>query len=404
MILRWLAFSNRPISTEELAEVTGINAEKCSFDPDGVLPDSADVIMICSSLVTIIPASYSHHPQEMTASQIEGADDDDTFATTDTDEASLSSLAVSWEEEERLKLSPRSSYVRLAHYSVKEYLISERLQQSTSKANRFALPQMRSQEIIATSCIVYLLRFQPEDLGCDNREIESRFPLAWYAASFWFNHVQEVGAEENSMKMNDAIILLYCSNTVFESWIRLYDFDDMPIHFRPAFSRRLKFMPNPLYYAVLLGLSTVVQKLLEEPHVDIDAEGGRQGNALQAASSRSREKIAKLLIGKGADVNVCCGYHGSALIAASAEGSETIVKMLIDKGADVNFNNLKRPIQCVLDIGPGGTALQVAKFHGRKRIVEFLLSGGADDLPAGKGYLEDMKLALDFMRLPDSEQ
>ncbi|KAF2729999.1 hypothetical protein EJ04DRAFT_446072 [Polyplosphaeria fusca] len=43
-----------------------------------------------------------------------------------------------------------------------------------------------------------------------------------------------------------------------------------------------------------------------------------------------------MLLDKGADVNAQGGRYGNALQAASYGGHEAVVKMLLDAGADVN--------------------------------------------------------------------
>ncbi|KFY86468.1 hypothetical protein V500_07614 [Pseudogymnoascus sp. VKM F-4518 (FW-2643)] len=54
-ILQWLAFSSRPLSVEELAEVVAINVEReTAFDQDEVLEDPMDVLNICMSLVSVV--------------------------------------------------------------------------------------------------------------------------------------------------------------------------------------------------------------------------------------------------------------------------------------------------------------------------------------------------------------
>jgi ankyrin repeat protein len=70
--------------------------------------------------------------------------------------------------------------------------------------------------------------------------------------------------------------------------------------------------------------------------VDVNAEGGQCGGALQVASLKGHETIVRLLLDNGADVNAVEGRYGSALYIASSGRHETIVQMLLDKGADVN--------------------------------------------------------------------
>jgi ankyrin repeat protein len=62
----------------------------------------------------------------------------------------------------------------------------------------------------------------------------------------------------------------------------------------------------------------------------VNAQGGKYGNALQAASFRGNEAIISMLLEKGADVNVQGGECGNSLQAASLWGHEVIVSMLLE--------------------------------------------------------------------------
>ena len=50
-------------------------------------------------------------------------------------------------------------------------------------------------------------------------------------------------------------------------------------------------------------------KLLLDKGADVNAQGGRFGNALQAASSRGHQQVVKLLLDKGAAVIASSGYN-----------------------------------------------------------------------------------------------
>lgn len=52
-ILRWLAFSRRPILLEEIAEIAAIDPDE-GIDRDEILQDPLEVLNICSSLVTAV--------------------------------------------------------------------------------------------------------------------------------------------------------------------------------------------------------------------------------------------------------------------------------------------------------------------------------------------------------------
>jgi ankyrin repeat protein len=96
--------------------------------------------------------------------------------------------------------------------------------------------------------------------------------------------------------------------------------------------RCLNSIPTPLYYAALLGLSTVTRLLLDKG-VNVNAQGGHFGNALQAASERGDEQVVKTLLDAGAEVNAQGGEYDNALQAASAGGHEQVVKTLLNAGA-----------------------------------------------------------------------
>ncbi|KAJ5240339.1 Pfs NACHT and ankyrin domain protein [Penicillium citrinum] len=132
--------------------------------------------------------------------------------------------------------------------------------------------------------------------------------MARYAAEFWAFFEEEV---------------------TFQRWSRLYQAD-----------RGWDNDPGPpraskLYYSCLNGLLAPVEDLISKGE-DINAQGGRYGNALQAASFDGDREIVKLLLDKGADVNVQGGEHGNAPQAASSKGHREIVKLLLGQGPDVN--------------------------------------------------------------------
>jgi ankyrin repeat protein len=67
---------------------------------------------------------------------------------------------------------------------------------------------------------------------------------------------------------------------------------------------------------------------LLEKGAEVNAQGGRYGNALQAASSRGHVEIVQRLLEKGAEVNAQGGRYANALQAASAEGHVDVVQVL----------------------------------------------------------------------------
>ena len=77
--------------------------------------------------------------------------------------------------------------VKLAHFSVKEYLMSEKI----LKRSRWATSYQRDNfptSLISQTCLVYLLHFSTDD-SLDSTTTTS-YPLTLYAAEHWILHAQ----------------------------------------------------------------------------------------------------------------------------------------------------------------------------------------------------------------------
>ncbi|OBT89768.1 hypothetical protein VE02_01376 [Pseudogymnoascus sp. 03VT05] len=166
-----------------------------------------------------------------------------------------------------------------------------------------------------------------------------------------------------------------------------------------------KSSQTPLIMAAIVGLTDVVQKLLQLG-ADINIEGGRalqtasnkrdwqivrlllqfranvkfvcenDGNALQAAAFAGNYEIVQLLLQSGADANSGGGRdYSDALYAAAVGGSVQVVRLLLQWGAHVNSGNRKL-----------GSALEAAAKHGNTMAVQMLLDTGADVNSIGGTY------------------
>ena len=131
-LLKWLAFSVRPLALLEMVEVFGIDRDKLRFDPDRRPREPRAILDICSSLVKV-----SH--------------------TGDGDTISLRG----------------SGTLSLAHLSVKEYLISEQVR--NSPLSYYHLDKKLADFAISRDCLVYLLQFGTVDCLCDQSEASISF-------------------------------------------------------------------------------------------------------------------------------------------------------------------------------------------------------------------------------------
>ncbi|OWY52202.1 HET-like protein [Alternaria alternata] len=248
-ILQWLTFSARPLSVEEVAEVVAIDvARDPAFDRDEVLEDPLEALNICSSLVTI--------------------------TTNEVDRRSGSAQRI----------------VALAHYSVQEYLVSDRIRQGSAK--QYSMQEAVCQSAITRSSLKYLMQLQ-QPLEEETLQV---FALARYSAEFWSSHLRKTGDEIERVSQL-TMGLLTREEPAYLNWLRLHD-PDCPwekLNLKKGFDN----VPMPLYYAALLGFSAVA-KLLLDKGADVNAQGGEYGNALQAASARGDEQVVKTLLNAGA--------------------------------------------------------------------------------------------------------
>ncbi|KAI0454305.1 hypothetical protein F5B21DRAFT_504410 [Xylaria acuta] len=293
------------------------------------------------------------------------------------------------------------SVVRIAHFSVQEYLESDRIRQHTVAT--FAVNRPEAHAEIACLCLTYLLE---PGLTISTSE----YPLALYAAKRWYDHYRD--GDQNLHHVRDQASRLFRGTSgEFENWVQIWDVDRRDGQKAPG------QVPSPIYYSSLLGLDSVVSELLtqvpptglfhEQISKLVNAQGGTCGYALQAASLGGHEKIVQLLLEKGAEVNAQGGCYDSALQAASLGGHEKTVQLLLEEGANVNtegvhFENALQSagdreeiIQLFADKSAnihaqGGCqsdyALQVASAGGHEKIVLLLLERGADINATSEGY------------------
>ena len=306
-ILTLLCFARRPLTLQELIDgvAVEINGDLSRLNRKRRLPDSDGIRDVCGVFIDIYVAEK---PKIFTT-------DDEDF------------------EDEKV-----TETVRIAHFSVQEYLESERIRHQ--KAAAFSLTGATAHAEIAKVCLTYLCErglSQPEL----NLSIIEDHPLAYYAARYWYSHYDNTASLASSLK-SFILKLFRCQNS-FVTWIRLHDPDGSIYadHSRSRISRPLDSVSTPIYYASLMGLDQTLRALISiwqddsEMYKQINAEGGEFGNALQAASSNGHIQTIQFLLEKGANVNAQGGYYGNALQAASFRGHVHKVQLLLEKGANV---------------------------------------------------------------------
>ena len=350
VIFALLAYGSRSVSVAEVAEAIAINLEEASFDARDRLADPCGVLKICSSLLTLSPFQVQ---------------------------------TMNWGYAV-LGVAEKIETLRFAHYSVKEYLISQRW--SSTISHLFKLDIDSGHDLIAQLCLSYLLSIR--DALQPTLDTFRSLPLLQYATRFWHVHYNATHLGDNEKTRDMALRLFQKGN---ETSLR---------NALTAVGRR---EVTPLYYASQFGLVDICQHILASG-VDVDAHGGGYRNALQVAALYGHEVIVRLLIDNGADVNTRGGaVRGrSALQYAATNGHCAIVRLLLSKGANIDAkarsdvaiaNALQgaifgkhAPIVSLLlenhvDVnaqgGAYGNALQVAACTGSEELVRLLIENGA---------------------------
>jgi hypothetical protein len=245
--------------------------------------------------------------------------------------------------------------LKLAHFSVKEYLVSPRIQLGPSA--QYGLSKRLSDTFMSHTCLVYLLQFDTIDFF--SQRLKSSFPLAWYAATYWVTHARsDDGAIPDALESSIAK-LLEPKGAMYINWVLLYHENFIPN------SRKRPSISSPLVYAAGFGLEKVSQWLLLEKGQQVNNSYPSM-NALHSASLGGHETIVRLLLQNGADVNSMNRLTGTALTCASRGGHEAVVRLLLENGAEINaFGDVQ------------GTALNAASGAGHEAVVRLLLENGA---------------------------
>ena len=311
-----------------------------------------------------------------------------------------------WEDQEEAVMSACSSLVivfkdgdsrvvQFSHFSVKEFLMSNRLAESSRDVSYYHIPLKLAHTILAQACLGVLLRL---DHRIDRDRIKT-FPLAKYAAEHWVEHAR---FENVSSYIKDGMERLFdASKPHYATWLWVYN-EDRYGHSIISMRTMVPDTPDavPLYYAALFGFHDLTAHLLAEHPEGIHAQGGSEVTPLHASARRGHVNILLLLaehlqnldikgaedqtplhlvseeghlvlgqwlLDRGADINARALSGWTPLYLAAASGQLDLVRMLLGKGALINASNIN-----------GWTPLHIATVNRHVEIVRLLLDHGAD--------------------------
>ena len=146
--------------------------------------------------------------------------------------------------------------VRIAHFSVQEYLESDRIRHQ--KAETFSLTSVIAHAEIAQICLIYLLEHNLSSSELDQSILEE-YPLAHFAAMYWYSHYKSTA--NPASKLDIWISRLFQQKESFMTWVKLYDMDRL-WETSVVTPRILDKVAGPVYYASLLGLDQALHELL----------------------------------------------------------------------------------------------------------------------------------------------
>jgi hypothetical protein len=313
-LLHCLTVAIRPLRVEELAEVLAVDFDAArregipKLNPDWRWADQHQAVLsTCSSLIAIV-------------------DDGD------------------------------SQVVQFSHFSVKEYLTSDRLAHLGGNVSHYHILPESAHTTLAQACLGVLFRFDDhvdEDTAKDN-------PLAMYAAKYWVDHAQ---FKDVSSRIRDAMEYFFDADKPhFATWHRVRNIDG------GWFAHYSICHGGPLYYASLCGFYDLAKHLVVKHPEHVNARGGQMVSPLGAALYGEHPQVAELLCDYGADVRVRGGYERTLLHWASRGGLVDTARWLLNHDADANAQVNDR----------GWTPLHVAAWNKHLEIVQMLLERHAD--------------------------
>jgi ankyrin repeat protein len=287
-----------------------------------------------------------------------------------------------------------STVIQFSHFSVKEFLTSSRLAESSDIIlHRYHVSMTHAHTLAAQACLGMLLHL---DKNITRDDLE-KFPLAEYAAEHWVDHVR---FEDVSGKVEDGMKLLFDpSKFHFAVWLWIHDPEDPYWRRDRREERPSQPRGSPLHYAALCGLDAIVKFLVIERSQDVHCRGFQDNwTALHLACRRGHVGVACILLDNGADAEARDRHKSTPLHLASGGGHVGVVRVLLDRGTDTAAKDEENitpadlafllgqveVVNVFLELGVSGairtsqwTPLQRALFEGNIEAIRVLIERGA---------------------------
>jgi ankyrin repeat protein len=228
-----------------------------------------------------------------------------------------------------------SQVVQFSHFSVKEFLTSDRLARSSKDVSRYHILLEPAHAILTQACLGVLLRL---DDRIDDGGV-SDIPLVSYASQHLFDHA---GFENVALHIRDAMEYFFdADKSHWTTWCRVQSIDESAVSDR-----------FPLYFAALGGFFDLVKHLIAKHPEHINAGGDERSKPLEASLNGKHFQVAKLLYQHGADVDAEHSSYTTLHKACRNQALDT-AQWLLNHGANVNTQavQLWAPLHNAVDYG-----------------------------------------------------
>ena len=288
-ILTWLVGSTGRLSLWELAEAISIEEDDKRRDIDAVATDPKDLLRLCGCLVNI--------------------EDDDIHP-----------------------------YVGLIHLSLEEYLKSPQILESPVAF--FHINLKEASLALASTCLQYVGFSDFETPCASDDEVILRlqdYQLLEYASLHWPTHLHRCGQHWNDPKnpvweVSAWFLKPGFHGNQFSSWQQVRARRDLL--FYGDIEYEASNAPGPLYYAILYGLDTFEDWLIQRV-VDVNRRFAQGMTPLHIASWVGRENTVRKLLARGAQVDsLSLPKQLTPLHLASTMRRLEVVQLLLAAGAN----------------------------------------------------------------------
>ena len=309
-----------------------------------------------------------------------------------------------WEDKERAVLSACSSLitivqdkdsrrVQFSHFSVQEFLSSDRLATSTVDTLRYHHIHLESAHtVMAQACLSVLLRL---DSSLDRWTIKS-YPLARYAGQHFGDHVE---FENVLPHITEGVDNLFDPDKpYFDTWVWLqtddcgslewYDsrMDECGYHTVPACGSSPRRV-SPLYYVAAFGHFSLAHRLISQCPQDLHSMDNNGCTPLHIAVLAGKSEVSQLLIEHSINLDIRDTEDWTLLHMAAYRGLFEVSRILLERsGAIKSCLNMQNK--------QGRTALHLASRWYHSSIVALLLKFGADVKVQDDDNMTPLHLAL----------